>query len=196
MTESCSPQERGARMVRDAGYTSGANGDIHTAAKRRAGGPIRGKAPAGRPDRRARGGATGDDIIDGRQPNDAQGNRNAASALARGGKVKGKKTVINIDASHKGDPAAEQMAHQKGMQDGARAIAAKLQGAGGGPPPGAGGPPPGGPMGPPPGGAPMAPPGMAPPGPPPGAMAPPGPPHPPMPPPGAGGGNPGMMRPP
>ena len=119
-------------------------------------------------------------------PNDAQGNENAKSALARGGahkehkEHKGGKTVINI---HQGDPQREQMAHQQGMQQGAqlgaRAAAAKLAGAGaapGGPPrPPMGGapmmPPPGGmPPGMPTGGPPMAPPAARPPmaGPPPG----------------------------
>lgn len=168
---------------------------------RKKGGSIHGKTSRGRPDKRARGGATGDDIIDRDQPDDDQGNTNASSKLARGGKVKGK-TIINIDASHKGDPQAEQMARQEGMQQGAHAIAAKLAGgAPGGPPPGGGPPPP--PM-PPPGGMPPGamPPGAMPPHPmmPPGGAPPmpPGapPPHPMMPPPGAGGGNPGMMRPP
>lgn len=180
--------ERGSWMMRNAGYK-----------KKKAGGSIHGSTGHARPDKRARGGY----LPDG-SPDDAQGNASANSARARGGHVpKGKKTVINIDASHKGDPQAEQMAHQKGMQDGAKMVAAKLQGGGGG------GPPPGAPpMGAPPGGMPMAPggmppgagapPGMAPHPPmmPPGGGGPPMPPHPMMPPPGAGGGNPGMMRPP
>lgn len=135
-------------------------------------------------------------------PDDAQGNRNARSALARGGEhKKGGKTVINVN---QGDPQREQQAHQQGMQQGmqmgARAAAQKL--AGGAGPPGGGAPPPGGggpPMGRPPmmppgaGGPPGMPPGMGGGMPPPGAM-PPRPPQagPPMP--GPGGGPPMPMR--
>lgn len=100
-------------------------------------------------------------------PDDAQGNVNARSALARGGAHKGKgRTVINI---HQGDPQREQMAHQQGLQRGLQ-IGARAAGPPGGLPGGAGPRPPMG--GPPGGGAPM------------------------MPPPGAGGPPPGMGGPP
>jgi hypothetical protein len=176
------PHERGKRHLRQAGYKAGGvtlpkvkrvvkralvghedaeHGGEHKPIKLRSGGPVHGHEAKHRPDRRARG-------VDGLGdwPNDAQGNENAKSALARGGahkehKGKGGKTVINI---HQGDPQREQMAHQQGMQQGvqigARAAAAKLAGAGA---------PPGGPPHPPMGGAPMMPPGGGmPPGMPPG----------------------------
>jgi hypothetical protein len=116
-------------------------------------------------------------------PDDAQGNVHANSALARGGKHKGKgKVTININAAQQGDPQHEQMAHEAGIQQGAKmgaqAVAAKMAGGAGGPPPMAGGPPRppmGAPMMPPPGGPPMMGPGGPPPGaggPPPGGMPP------------------------
>jgi hypothetical protein len=149
------PHERGKRHLRQAGYKAGGvtlpkvkrvvkralvghedaeHGGEHKPIKLRSGGPVHGHEAKHRPDRRARG-------VDGLGdwPNDAQGNENAKSALARGGahkehKGKGGKTVINI---HQGDPQREQMAHQQGMQQGvqigARAAAAKLAGAGGAP---------------------------------------------------------------
>ena len=190
-------RERGERHLREAGYSKFRDGgDIHadeaadkrmiskaihehddqmhggkhTHLKLRRGGPVHGEKPHGRPDRRARGG----DVHD--QPHDAMGNVNANSARARGGRLGGKhKTIININAAQKGDPAREQMAHQAGVQQGAqmgaRAVAARMGGGAGGPP-----------MAPPrppmmPGAMPAAPaPGGAPPG---AAMAPPRPPGPP-----------------
>ena len=150
-------RERGSKMLRESGYASPVNGNIQTdkaasAEDNRASkdkmftraGRVKGGEPSVRPDKRARGGATSE----------------------------GKKIVINIDASPKGDPEKEAMIKQEGMQQGAKMVAAKLAGAGGGP-----------------SGAPMPPPGGPPPGLPPGAGGP-------MPPPGAGG-PPGMpMRPP
>lgn len=201
------PRERGRRQLRDGGYTpfhEDATADERLirrkvkagCLKRKAGGAIHGRGAKHRPDRRARGGECEGMAEGGRleafdQPNDAQGNRNphggqgqAASALARGGELKerkgGGKTVINI---HHGDPEREEMAKQKGMQQGVQVgakLAAARGGAGGGGPM-AGGAPPRPPMMPPPGGMPMGmPPGGAPPmagmgGPP---MAPPAPPPP------------------
>jgi hypothetical protein len=165
-------RERGKEMLSGAGYSGAANGNIHTdkaaeaedaraRLKRARGGHIKGGESWGRPDKRARGGATSE----------------------------GKKVVINIDASPASDPQKDAMIKQQGIQQGAQMVVAKLKGAGaGGPPPG---PPPGAPPmmppGPPPGMPPGGPPpGMGPGGPPPGAMPPPRPPMMGGPPPGAG----------
>ena len=180
MKGECTAAERGQRALEAAGYK-----------KRKRGGGIHGEGVKHRPDKRARGGGLGEleekkhDL-----PNDAQGNVNEASARARGGHVpKGKgKTIINIDASHKGDPEKEQMAKQEGMKAGAQMVAQKMQGAGGAPGGGAPPMPPHPPMMPPPGGMPPG----AMPGMPPGGAPPMPPPRPPMPPPGAGG-PPGMI---
>lgn len=147
------PHERGARHLRESGYSE-PNEEGHKAKKRARGGHIPGMEAEGRPDRRARGGEH---------------------------KHKGKVT-ININAAQKGDPQHEQMAHEAGIQQGAKmgaqAVAAKMAGGAGGPPPMAGGPPRppmGAPMMPPPGGPPMMGPGGPPPGaggPPPGGMPP------------------------
>lgn len=187
MAKSQTPQDRGAQMLKEAGYG------------RKKGGGVKGAAAKPRMDRRARGGSITED-----QPDDDQGNRNAMSKRADGGRVgkKGGQTIININAGgdDKGDDQRVQAAHQAGIQQGtqlgAQAAAAKLAGgAPGGPPPGA---PMGGPPRPPMAGPPGPPPGAGPGGPmppPPGAGGPPGmPPHPMMPPPGAGGPPPpGMM---
>lgn len=159
MADAETPEKRGARMLREAGYS------------RRKGGAVKGKATAARPDRRARGGEIS---MTDEQPKDSD-TAGGRSNRADGGSVgkKGGKTVINIIS---GDPQREQMARQEGMQQGAqmgaRAAAAKLGGAGA-----PGGPPPGAPMGGPPR-PPMAGPGGPPPGaggpPPPGMMLPPG----------------------
>lgn len=155
--------------------------------KLKSGGAVHGNKSEGRPDRKARGGSTeerredeSDKLNAGHMKQGDSGEMGENEGRARGGgaEKKGKSggksghTQINIAI---GNPEKEQMAHQQGMQEGAKAIVQKLAGAGaGGPPPGAGGPPPGGP---PPGMArpPMAgpPPGGPPPGaPPPGAMMP------------------------
>lgn len=166
------PHERGARHLRESGYSE-PNEEGHKAKKRARGGHVPGKKAEHRPDRRSRGG----DL-----PDDAQGNVHADSALARGGKHHKGKVTININAAQQGDPQHEQMAHEAGIQQGAKmgaqAVAAKMAGGAGGPPPMAGGPPRppmGAPMMPPPGGPPMMGPGGPPPGaggPPPGGMPP------------------------
>lgn len=145
------PHERGARMLRTAGYKRGGGidddsaedakqiasgvhqheahlhkGEKKTKLKLKVGGAVHGEGEESRPDRRARGGSAG--------------------------KHKSKVT-ININAAQKGDPAREQMAQQAGVQKGLMIGRAMPHPAG---------PPPGAPM-PPPGGAPMMPPGGAPP---------------------------------
>jgi hypothetical protein len=206
------PQERGERMAREAGY------------KRKAGGNIHGGGVKHRPDKRARGGgladggkinipriaddypkdkpafeggSTGESLGRSPAPFKPRTDADVGAGRARGGHVPKRGTTINIDASHKGDPEKEQMAKQAGMQQGAQALMAKLKGAGAGGAPG--GPPPGPPPGMPPHPPMMPPPGGMPPGmPPPGAAPPMMPPHPPMagPPPGAGGPPPPGMMPP
>lgn len=153
------PAARSGRMLKESGYKLG--GDVtapmvkrvvrkaaqedatqfhggEVPLNRRRGGAVDGDAPAGRPDRRARGGAM---------------------------KHKGKpNTKINIMVGGGGQEAqqAKQEGLQAGVQIGARAAAAKLAGGAGGPPM-----PPHPPMAPPMGAAPGAPPpGMMPPHPP------------------------------
>ena len=113
-------------------------GHPRTKLKLRAGGKVHGSPPSGRPDRQARGGGLEreeEKVHD--LPNDAQGNKEVDSRLARGGRHDAKKgkTIINIDASHKGDPEKVAMAIQQGAQRGGQAVAAKLGAcADGGPP--------------------------------------------------------------
>jgi hypothetical protein len=147
MTDCETPQERGSRMLRDYGYGKTDDAAVAKAQGLRRGGAVKGEKGMDRPDRRARGGATG----------------------------KHGKPVVNIHINGGGqpgaqDPAAAQQAMQAGRQQGmqigakmgAQAAMQHMGGGGGGPPPGA--PPPGGmpPGAPPPGGPPMGakPPGM------------------------------------
>jgi hypothetical protein len=181
------PQERGRRMIREAGYASGGaikdddaedkalvkkgigqhenqeHGGEHSKLTLKGGGTIKGGAPPFSPGRKSRaaGGGVGDDT----------------QGLKSGGKVKGKPGIgkVNIVIAHGGPPGG-------GAPPGGPPMPPH-------PPPMAG-PPPGPPPGPPMGGPPM---GAHPPmgGPPPGLGAGPMPPGP------AGGPPPGMMpRPP
>lgn len=163
------------RMLSEGGYRAHGGSDIHADAepesiagampkmKLKGGGRIKGHGAKSRMDRRARGGS-----ITECEPDDDMGNNVKDSGRARGGHVKGKggKTVINVNAGGEGkDPQHDQQIFQAGAQQGAKAIAQKMAGAGG--------PPGGAPMGPPHPPAPaMPPPGMGPGGPPPGAPPP------------------------
>lgn len=170
-------RRRGARMLREGGYVHSdvaadkkliekaihehenhEHGGVHTKLKLKTGGKVKGGAPKHRPDYRARGGGVHGPTAD--QPDDAQGNDNARSARARGGRTKGpSKVIVNVNAAPEKQPVPIPVPGRPPMA----------------------GPPPGGAMPPGAGGPPMMPPGAAPGGMPPGAMA--G--RPPMPGPGA-----------
>lgn len=145
------PQERGARMMRQAGYAGGGSvtAPVKTAIKR----AVR------------------------EHETQEHGGKHSTIKLAGGGMVpgepqrsrpdrKGRNVTVNVIVAKGDDQAGKQMAAQQGMrmgaQLGARAAAARMAG-----PPGA---PPGMPPGMPPGGPAGGPPGMAPPGMPPGVM--------------------------
>lgn len=162
------PQERGSRMMREAGY-SGAVNPAPTAPATRASG---GSTPA-----------TKRNVVRAvvSHENAMHGGRHAAVKLAGGGMVPGERAAgrpdrrggkgvtvnVIVAKGDQGDDGQAQMAAQQGLRAGIALGARRAAGAPPGPPPGAP------PMGMPPGGPPGAPPGpMA--GPPPGMMPPPG----------------------
>lgn len=190
---------------------------VRKAMKLKKGGRVDGEAPKGRLDKKARGGKVSNPMgaahdikeFPDKKLNDKQKmnvesegeNNYKDDGYARGGRAKGKATVVNINVGggQGGDQAQAQQAFKAGVIKGAQAAKAAISG--GGPSPGApmmppggapGGPP--GAGGPPPGAMPSGggmPPGMAPGGPPGGAPGMP-PPRPPMP--GPGGPPPVMHK--